>query len=62
MTKFERVGINYQYEAENKQQAQKSFEYSCNCCCAKGMRIECDRCAISQVHNLIVAYFGSNNK
>ena len=57
MTKFEQVGINLQYAASTIEQANKNFEYSCNCCCNKGMRIDCDRCAISSVHNLVVAYF-----
>ena len=57
MTKFETIGINYQYEARNKHEANKSFEHSCKCCCEKGMHIECDRCAIAQAHSLIIAYF-----
>lgn len=57
MTKFEQVGINYQYDAEDIKSANKAFEYSCNCCCNKGMRLDCDRCAIAHVHNLVVAYF-----
>lgn len=55
MTKFEQVGINYQYDAENIKSANKAFEYSCNCCCNKGMRLDCDRCAIAHVHKLVVA-------
>ena len=62
MTKFEQVGINYQYNASNIQEANKSFSYSCNCCCNKGMRIDCDRCAIAHVHNLVVACFNDNGK
>ena len=57
MTKFERIGINHQYAAINKTEAQKSFSYSCKCCCDKGMRLDCDRCAISHVHSLVMAYF-----
>lgn len=57
MTKFEQVGVNYQYNANSTEEAQKSFQYSCECCCKKGIHIECDRCAISVAHNLIVAYF-----
>lgn len=62
MTKFEQVGVNYQYDAESKHQAQKSFTYSCNCCCAKGMRIDCDKCAIAQAHYLAIACFDSIEK
>lgn len=57
MTKFEQVGVNYQYEARNTQEANKSFQYSCKCCCTKGIHLECDRCAIATVHGLMVAYF-----
>ncbi len=62
MTKFEQVGINYQYDAKTKEQAQRSFKYSCNCCCEKGMRIDCDKCAISHVHAMIVAIFDNKEE
>lgn len=55
MTKFEQVGVNYQYSAGTKEQANRSFAYSCNCCCNRGMRIDCDRCAIAVAHNLVIA-------
>lgn len=57
MTKFEQIGINYQYDAANVEEANKSFMHSCKCCCNKGLHLECDRCAIEQVHSLVVAYF-----
>ena len=57
MTKFEQIGVNYQYDAKSADQAKKSFQYSCNCCCAKGMHIECDRCAIAHTHSLVLAYY-----
>ena len=57
MTKFEQIGINYQYDAVSIKEANKSFEHSCNCCCARGMHIECNRCAIAHVHSLVVACF-----
>ena len=47
MTKFEQVGINYQHEATTKEDANRSFKYSCDCCCNRGMHIKCDRCAIA---------------
>lgn len=62
MTKFEQVGINFQYDACTKEQAIKSFKYSCACCCNKGMRLDCDRCAISHTHTMIVAIFDSKNE
>lgn len=57
MIKFERVGVNFQHEATSKEQANKAFKYSCDCCCNKGIRLECDRCAIAHVHSLVMAYF-----
>lgn len=57
MTKFEQVGVNYQYDANSIKEANKSFEYSCNCCCNKGIRLNCDKCAIAHTHALVVACF-----
>ena len=57
MTKFEQIGINYQYEADSKEKANKSFDYSCKVCCNRGMHLECDKCAIAVVHNLVIASF-----
>lgn len=59
MTKFEQVGANYQYTANSKEEAGRSFRYSCRCCCERGMRIECDRCAIAVAHDLVIAAFDS---
>lgn len=57
MTKFEQIGVNYQHAAQTKEEAMRNFKYSCNCCCHRGMHIECDRCAIEYVHNLVIASF-----
>lgn len=57
MTKFEQVGVNMQYEAETKEIAVRKFSRSCECCCNKGLQIKCDRCAISTVHQLVIASF-----
>lgn len=62
MTKFEQVGINFQYDASTKEQAIKSFNISCNICCCKGVRIDCDRCAIAEVHSLIMACFDAGKE
>lgn len=62
MIKFEQVGINLQYAATTKEQAQRSFSYSCDCCCNKGVRLDCDKCAISHVHALVMAYFDKDDK
>ena len=57
MTKFEQVGVNMQYESATKEIAQRKFARSCECCCNKGICIECDRCSIAVVHNLVMACF-----
>ena len=57
MTKFEQKGISYQHSALSKEDAIKSFQHSCDCCALRGMRIECDRCAIAVVHKLTIAIF-----
>lgn len=55
MTGFERKGCELQMECESVRQAVKTFEYSCNVCCMKGVRITCDRCAIAATHENVVA-------
>lgn len=57
MTKFETIGVNYQYAANSKEEANKAFAHSCNCCCNKGMRIDCMTCAIAHTHYMVSAYF-----
>ena len=57
MTKFEQVGINYQYDANTIKEANKAFSHSCNCCCNKGIQLNCDKCGIAFVHSLVVAAF-----
>lgn len=62
MTKFEQIGINYQYDAASANDAQKAFQKSCNCCCNKGIKLDCDKCSIAYVHNLVMAYFNDKTK
>lgn len=57
MTKFEQIGVGFQYDAANKAEANRSFRYSCRVCCERGMRLECDRCAIAAVHDMTIASF-----
>ena len=57
MTKFEQVGVNMQYESATREIAQQKFSRSCECCCNKGMHINCDMCAIETAHNLVMATF-----
>lgn len=62
MHKFEQVGVNHQYAAATKEAAIESFNISCNICCRKGMRIKCDRCAISEAHSLVMACFDAGKE
>lgn len=62
MTKFEQVGVNYQMEAVSIEDARKSFSWSCKCCCNRGMKINCDRCAISQAHLQTIALMNDTHK
>lgn len=59
MTKFEQVGCNMQYDSATKEEAIKKFSRSCECCCYKGMHIDCNKCAIETVHKLVIAAFES---
>ena len=62
MTRFEEVGTDIQYSAHSKDQAVKCFKRSCELCCTKGIRIDCDRCAIASTHNSVVEAFESKVK
>lgn len=55
MTKFEQIGVNIQNDCTTIEEARKAFKYSCNCCCNRGMHINCDRCAISQANIQTIA-------
>lgn len=57
MTKFEQHGVNAQMNATTKEEARRSFNWSCRCCCNRGMRIDCNRCAIAYNHYQIMSIF-----
>lgn len=57
MSKFEQVGINYQYDACSKHEAHRAFARSCHACCNRGQQLDCDKCGIAQAHNLVIAIF-----
>ena len=61
MTKFETIGVNRQYEAETVREANKAFNHSCDCCCNRGMKIDCE-CSIAFVHSLVIACFNGNEE
>lgn len=50
MTRFEENGVSIQYASRNKPQAVQSFRRSCDMCCSRGFRIDCDRCSIAYAH------------
>lgn len=57
MTKFETIGVQAQLDAEDKKEAMKRFMWSCSCCCYRGMKLDCDRCAIDHTHREVLASF-----
>ena len=61
MTKFETIGTQRQYDSASKYEADRNYRISCNICCSRGMKLDCDRCAIEVAHSLVVATFDNNN-
>lgn len=55
ITKFEQIGVNLQQESYTIDEAVNKFDNSCNICCCKGIRLECNKCAINYAHKLVVA-------
>lgn len=55
MTYFEKVGVDYQYNATNITEATNAFKKSCAICCTTGKHINCDSCAISNVHSTLLS-------
>ena len=56
MTRFEQIGVNHQNDATSVQEATRRFANSCKICSERGVRIECDRCAIRITHEQTVAF------
>ena len=56
MTRFEQKGVELQEESMTMEEACKAFSYSCKICCEKGIRVDCDRCAISVAHDCKLGY------
>lgn len=55
MTKFESIGVSFQNDAVTKEEAVRSFKYSCRVCSERGIRIDCDRCCIASAHAVTIA-------
>ena len=56
-SKFEQRGVMFQYEADSKSKAIKSFKRSCTSCCYGGRNISCEDCAIKVAHEDMIAIF-----
>lgn len=54
MSSFEQRGVDIQLNARTQDHAKESFERSCDICCLRGLRIDCDRCAIRVVHERLI--------
>lgn len=59
VTKFEQVGVDLQYSSVSKRDAVQKFGYSCRVCCNRGMKIDCDKCAIAATHAITIAAMDS---
>lgn len=55
MTRFEEIGKEHQLNARSIHEANKRFEVSCEICSTRGIRVECDSCAIRFAHEGVVA-------
>ena len=55
--KFIETGIRLQQEAMTKEMANKAFEYSCKCCCNRGLNISCEKWQIKMVHDITISIF-----
>lgn len=55
--KFKQRGVDLQYQATSKANANKLFAISCDICCMKGKNIPCDTCEIAVAHSLVIAIF-----
>lgn len=55
MTKFEQIGVERQQSSHTIKDAQEAFTTSCKVCCLRGLRIECDSCAINHAHDETIA-------
>lgn len=57
MTRFEEIGVEHQEQSRNKTEADKKYQRSCELCCNRGLRIQCDRCAIDYAHTRMMEVF-----
>lgn len=57
MTKFESIGVSMQRRSLSMLDAVRNFNNSCEMCCCRGMKIDCDRCSISAVHREVLVLY-----
>lgn len=62
MTKFEHVGVEQQNNAAGKSDAKRRFAISCQICCARNIRLDCDHCAIRESHLSLMAYYAEQER
>jgi len=55
--KFIQISKIHQEAALTKRDAINAFNISCNICCSRGIKMDCDRCEVKNYHELIVAVF-----
>lgn len=57
MSRFEQRGVSRQEDSISRADSAKSFHRSCAICCERGLRIDCERCAIANAHSAVLAAF-----
>ena len=62
MCKFEQIGVERQYDSMDAYESNRNFRISCSVCCRKGMKIDCDRCAIAVAHEAVQVVFGERRE
>lgn len=62
MTKFQTKGTEMQYEAMNKEEANKRFNISCNICSMHNLWNKCDNCPINAAHELCISMFSDKGE
>ena len=50
MTRFEEIGRNFIIRASSLEKAKESYDKSCEMCCLRGMRLDCDACCINTAY------------
>lgn len=56
MIKFEMIGIQHQEMSVSREDCTSKFSYSCKLC-NRGIRLNCDMCAIKVTHELMITVF-----